>query len=188
VGDLNPGKQFYKVKPSLGALMRFNINKRYSIRLSGYYITLSGDEADFPDRIIPYPHRPSFTSNLLDFSSQLEFNFLPYITGEDKWLSSTYVAGGIGYSFGLSDIAGFMTIPFGVGAKINITERLSTGVEWSFRKTFYDRIDDVSSPMGNSTLHNNDWYSTFGLFITYKFFKFAADCPAYKRTTKANDL
>ena len=73
-----------------------------------------------------------------------------------------------------------MTIPFGFGVKTNLTDRLSAGLEWSYRKTFYDKIDNVESPLGKSILHNNDWYSTYGLFITYKFVKFAADCPVYK--------
>jgi hypothetical protein len=35
-------------------------------------------------------------------------------------------------------------IPFGVGVKFNISERLILGVEWSMRKTFTDYLDDVS--------------------------------------------
>jgi hypothetical protein len=37
----------------------------------------------------------------------------------------------------------------------------------------------VENQLGNTLLNNNDWYSFIGVFITYKFFKFAADCPAY---------
>ena len=35
-------------------------------------------------------------------------------------------------------------------------------------------------PEYHSVIHNNDWYSFLGVFITYKFFNFAAECPAYK--------
>ena len=180
VGDINPGKQFYKPRPSAGILMRININKRFAVRLNSTYVMLSGDTKDFPDQVLPYKPNYSFATNLLDFSSQLEFNFMPYITCTEKWMNSTYVAGGIGYTFNLSGNKNFMTIPFGFGFKINITDRLSTGLEWSYRKTFYDGIDNVQSPLGKSILHNNDWYSTYGLFITYKFVKFAAKCPVYK--------
>jgi hypothetical protein len=180
LGDLNPGKQFHNIKPSLGTLIRFNINKRYAVRLSGCYMSLAASAADSRELRLPYPYNPSFSTNLLDFTGQIEFNFLPYITGEDKLVGSTYIAGGIGYALGLSNGISFLTIPFGIGAKFNITERLSTGIEWSYRKTFNDNIDNVTSPLGHSALHNNDWYSTFGLLITYKFVKFAADCAVYK--------
>jgi hypothetical protein len=180
VGDINPDKQFYKPRPSAGLLLRFNINKRFAFRINSTYVMLSGDTKDFPDDVLPYRPIASFSTNLLDFSSQLEFNFLPYITGAEKWLSSTYVAGGIGYTLNLSGNKNFMTVPFGIGCKTNITDRLSAGLEWSYRKTFNDKIDNLESPLGKSILHNNDWYSTYGLFITYKFVKFAADCPVYK--------
>jgi opacity protein-like surface antigen len=180
VGDINPGKQFYKPGPAVGALIRFNINKRYVLRFNGTYAMVSGNSDDFPDQTLPYRPEHSFTSNLFEFASQLEFNFLPYISGQDKWMNSTYITGGIGYTLNVSAGNGFLSIPFGAGFKINITDRLSAGLEWTYRKTFNDKIDNLESPLGNSILHNNDWYSTYGLLITYKFFKFAADCPVYK--------
>jgi opacity protein-like surface antigen len=180
IGDINPGKQFYRPQPAAGLLVRLNINKRFAIRLNGTYVKLSGSANDFPNQVLSYKPGTSFSTNLFDFSTQLEINFLPYITGDKKWLCSTYVSGGIGYTINISGNKNFMTVPFGIGAKINITDRLSAGLEWSYRKTFFDRIDNYESPLGKSILHNNDWYSTYGLFITYKFVKFAADCPVYK--------
>lgn len=180
VGDLNPGKQFYKPGPSAGAMARLNINKRFALRLNGTYSMVRGNSEDFPDQVLPYRPEYSFSANLLEFATQLEFNFLPYLTGQDKWLNSTYIAGGIGYNFNISAGNNFLSIPFGAGFKINLSNRLSAGLEWTYRKTFNDQIDNLESPLGKSVLHNNDWYSTYGLFITYKFFKFAADCPVYK--------
>jgi hypothetical protein len=181
VGDINPGRQFYKPGPSVGLLIRRNINKRYALRLNGTYAMVRGNSADFPDQVLPYRPEYSFTTNMLEFATQVEFNFLPYITGQDRWLNSTFIAGGIGYTINVSPGNNFLSIPFGAGFKINLSDRLSAGLEWTYRKTFNDRIDNLESPLGKSVLHNNDWYSTYGLFITYKFFKFAADCPAYKK-------
>jgi hypothetical protein len=179
-GDLNPNKLFHDVQYSLGALVRFNLNKRYAIRLSGYYMSLSSSEKDSKELNLPYGHAPSFSTNLLDLSGQFEFNFLPYQTGEEKWTGTPYIAAGIGYSVGLSNGINFLSVPFGIGYKFNVTDRLSAGLEWSYRKTFNDKIDNTVSPLGTSILHNNDWYSTFGLLITYKFVKFAGDCAVYK--------
>ena len=65
---------------------------------------------------------------------------------------------------------------------MNVAKRVTAGAEWSFRKSFNDRIDGLENPSGvHSVIHNNDWYSFMGIFITYKFFNFAGDCPAYKK-------
>jgi hypothetical protein len=178
MGEYNPTKLFYSPSPSYGGFFRWNINKRYAARLSGYYLTLRADDADFPGRIDPYIDNTSFSNTLIDLSAQMEFNFAPYITGEGRFFNSVYIAGGIGYSTILSG-SNSLVIPFGAGFKINLTDRLSAGLEWSFRKTFADNIDNFSNPLGSTLFNNNDWYSIFGLFISYKFVKFAANCPVY---------
>jgi hypothetical protein len=179
-GEINPTRQFYKPSLSYGAFIRQNLNKRFALRFSGYYSHLKGNVNDFPDRVTHYipPPRESFSKQVLDLTGQLEFNFLPYITGERNFLRSTYVSGGLGYGL-FSGSSNSLLIPFGVGAKMNFGERLSAGIEWSFRKTFADDIDDYPNLLGNTLINNNDWYSFFGLFISYKFVKFAADCPVY---------
>lgn len=179
MGEINPTRHFYKLSPAMGVIFRYNINKRYAVRISGIYCGLKGSDFDFPDRNTPLRSPQSFNKKVLDFSGQLEFNFLPYITGEDKWLYSTYISGGIGAGISIGSNP-FFTIPFGIGFKVNLSKRLSAGCEWSFRKTFIDSIDSVPNQLGNTIFNNNDWYSFIGIFISYKFFKFAADCPAYK--------
>jgi hypothetical protein len=177
LGEINPVRILYKPSPSVGGFFRFNIDKRYAVRLSGYYITLRGNTSDFPDRNYPGPGNASFANRGLDIASQLEFNFLPYITGERKYISSTYLAGGLGF-MAISGTNGLI-IPFGIGVKLNLGDRLSSGIEWSFRKTFNDNIDNLENQLGRTLINNNDWYSILGLFISYKFVKFAADCPVY---------
>ena len=195
MGDINPNRHFYRVRPSLGIIYRINLNKHYAIRASGYYAYLSGSDTDFGDRMNSdrYLEPVEFNTSLLDGTLQFEFSYLPFVPNIGNWDYTTYVAGGIGYSIIISSSArtnlsaGYvknpiphLTIPFGVGFKFNINRRVSAGFEWSFRKTFSDRIDFLQNPTGDiSVIHNNDWYSFAGIFITYKFFKFAQDCPAY---------
>ena len=178
-GEINPTRQFYSPSPAFGGFFRVNINKRYAVRISGIYGTLKGSDNDFPNRVLTDRPPHTFSNALMDFSSQLEFNFMPYITGEDRFINSVYAAGGLGYALVLGS-SNSLTIPFGVGFKINLTKRLSAGIEWSFRKTFVGDIDDIPNLLDHTLVNNNDWYSFFGLFISYKFVKFAADCPAYK--------
>jgi len=185
LGDINPSKHFYRPSFSFGVLYRYNINTRWAIRANGYVADLSGNDLDFPERVNPdRPLSPQrFQTSLLDLGVQAEFNFLPYTPSAGKWQYSPYITAGLTGSMIMGsdvDAMNTLTLPFGIGAKVNLTSRLSAGAEWGFRKTFSDRIDGVENPSGTSSLiHNNDWYSFMGIFITYKFFNFATECPAY---------
>ena len=185
LGDINPSRLFYRPSIAFGAIYRYNINQRYAVRANAYYISLSGSDADFPE--IERPDRPFspaiFKTSLIDVALQVEFNFLPYEPNRQSLDYTPYVT--TGFSGGLVtnsdvDANNFISLPLGIGIKTTFTKRLSGGFEWSFRKTFNDRIDGVENPSGvRSAIHNNDWYSFLGVFITYKFFNFAVDCPAY---------
>jgi len=183
LGDINPAKQFYSPSLALGGLFRYNLNPRYSIRGSFYYGGLKGDDLDF-DNLFQSRRAANFSASVLDAALQFEFNFLPYSTIGKRFEYSTYVAGGIGVGF-ISTSTAFtyeLTIPFGVGFKVNLAKRLSTGLEWGFRKTFYDNIDGLenwSDPELKGLFHNYDWYSVAGLFVTYKIFEYREDCPTY---------
>jgi len=176
-GDLNPNRIFYSPGLAMGGLFRFNINKRYALRINGYFTRLSANPNDFSDRIYDITASSPFNKYIFDAACQVEFNFMPYIPTFKKWEYTPYVSGGIGY-FSISNIP--VTIPFGVGIKLNVTKTICTGFEWSFRKTFNDVIDNTRNPTNiNSIVNNNDWYSFLGIFVTYKFFNFMSDCPAY---------
>ena len=185
LGDINPNRHFYRPSTAFGILYRYNINSRYAIRTNAYFAYLSGSDNDFPE--ILHPDRPvspaSFHTSLLDLAVQIEYNFLPYTPNLGKWSYSPYLTTGLAGALVLSsdaDAGNFASFPFGAGVKVNITSRISAGAEWSFRKTFSDQLDGLINPSGTTSLfHNNDWYSFLGVFITFKFFNFAAECPAY---------
>lgn len=185
LGDINPNRHFYNPSLSLGILYRYNLNSRYAVRGNAYYTSLSGNDLDFPE--ILHPDRPvspaAFRTSLVDLAVQVEYNFLPYTPNMGKWAYTPYIATGIAGALVLSsDVAAsnFISFPFSAGLKINLTSRISAGAEWSFRKTFTDKLDGLGNPSGvSSIIHNNDWYSVLGVFITFKFFNFATKCPAY---------
>jgi hypothetical protein len=186
MGDINPGLHYYNPSFAIGAIYRINFNPRYALRGNAYYTTVSGSDLDFPNVLHPdRPYEPvTFSTSLLDMNLQVEFNFLPFTPNVGRYNFTPYVSCGLGFTMALSTNAGtnhHLTFPFGIGAKMNISKRMSTGLEWSFRKAFTDLIDGQENPTGDQSLiHNNDWYSYLGVFITYKFFNFAADCPAYE--------
>ncbi len=181
LGDINPLIPFDSPSYFFGGICRLNITKRYAVRLNGLYSNIKNSD---PNNIYPQFPNAAFSTNLLDFAGQFEFNYFPYLPKKKKGDFSTYLCIGIGANaqLGAAENVINLTIPFGTGFKYNLTTRISTGVEWSFRKTFNDQLDGYETFSSNeykSYIFNNDWYSFLGLFITYKFFNFAENCPAY---------
>ncbi len=185
LGDINQEKVFYKPGYNLGLIYRYNFEKRTSLRFKIQYIHQSGSDDDFDSELVGrLPN--TFSIDMINPAAQVEYNFFPYLTGIKAYKWTPYMFAGIGYSIvtGSSSTSGVaaanhLNIPFGVGVKANLGTRLSGGAEWAFNKTFSDRIDGVVPPTGETFMFKNDWYNLIELFITYKFIKFAADCPVY---------
>ena len=184
LGDINQSRQLYAPSIAIGGFYRYNMNPRYSIRGNIYYCGLKGDARDFNNVFQDSIRKSRFEARILDVALQFEFNFLPYDTRGKKWDYSPYVAGGIGFSFisSTSSLTYKIVLPIGVGLKVNVAKKLSAGMEWGFRKTFYDGLDGLENwndPGYPSRFHNYDWYSFTGIFVTYKIFHYRDDCPAY---------
>lgn len=183
MGDINPSTHFYSPSIAVGPIIRYNFHLRSSVRFSGIYHKLKADPADFT---IAYPVPVSpFNASFIDLALNYEFNFIPYKTSDRKNNQSFYTGFGLGYQLKLSpDLQNSFTIPFAVGYKFNAGKKLSAGIEFASRKTFYDgkidgvlnigKVDDKFHLVGN-----NDWYTFAGIFITYKIFNFREDCPTY---------
>jgi hypothetical protein len=182
LGDINQSKQFYSLSYAFGGLYRYNINPRYTIRGSIYYGNLQADDQDFNNRF-QQSRDNSFSGTVLDATLQLEFNFMPYSTFGRAGEYTVYTTGGIGVAFiNISGPSSPLVIPFGVGAKVNLGKKMGIGIEWGFRKMFYDELDGYANPVDpeyRSFIHNNDWYSIAGISLTYKIYGGSEDCPAY---------
>lgn len=217
LGDLNPGKHFLNTQLAYGALIRYNIDTRWSLKLSGMRGTIKGNASSttfLPDRGL------SFSSPVTDIAAVVEFNFLPYFTGSKRNAISPYIYGGFsvfffepvsggvslrklgteGQNIGYSGRKPYSnmnySIPFGLGVKFSLSQRLAAEVFWEMHKTFTDYLDDVSTTyylngssiaandiggllsdptknhdpgMQRGNSKNQDWYSFFGVSFTYKF-------------------
>ncbi|MFH0866537.1 MAG: DUF6089 family protein [Bacteroidota bacterium] len=172
LGDLNPSKQFLLTKPAGGLVYRYVFNPRWAIKINGLYGTVEGDDAvaKFNEA-----RNLSFKSNVFELATQLELNFLPYVTGntEENYFSP-YIFGGIAvFSFKPKaeyegvwyDLKSMSTegqgtsvdnppnpysltnvsFPFGLGFKYSIGKNICIGLEWGLRKTVTDYLDDVST-------------------------------------------
>ncbi len=170
IGDINPAYHFAQTNLAYGFVARYNMNSRWTVKLNGYKGVLSGDDLKIrylPDRSL------EFTTELYEFATVFEFNFLPYFTGSLKNFFSPYIFGGAALFYarpqiGNSDLRDYGTegqnnaaylqgeerpeysyfnfaIPFGIGVKYSFSKRVSTSLEWGIRKTFTDYLDDVST-------------------------------------------
>lgn len=159
-GELSEGKMFGSYNGFTAfAFYRHDISKRYAIKGGMMFGSLptAGDVTFY------------------DFSTTFEFSFYEFEMDDLTKTFTPYLTAGVGYNFFESD----MFIPFGIGLKLNLSGRTAIGAEWQMKKTPLD--DFETDKIGESTnpLYNNDYYSSVGIFITYKFFKFADDCPVY---------
>ena len=186
-GDINKSKIFYAPSIATGAIVKYNFSHYLAATLKGMYGQLRASDSDF-ENLENQLRNESFFANVIDLSLQFEFNFLSFTSSgyikKNRERFTPYVSLGIGANFilGSNDFENPITIPFGLGIKYNIFERLTLGMEWGYRKTFTDQIDgvlNVQDTENTPVIHNDDWYSLCGVFVTYKLFRDKIDCPTY---------
>jgi len=182
LGDLNSSTHLAMPSFAIGPVLRYNLNARNSIRANVVYHRLSGQNLATDGYYSQVPVT-NFNASFVDLGLQMEFNWWPYKTANRKTLMSPYVFAGLGYNLCLTNFTqSSVTVPFGLGYKINLGQWLSAGVEFGPRKTFDDEIDLVTNPAsdaGFAPFGNKDWYVLTGVYFTYKIFKFWDTCPTY---------
>ncbi len=170
LGEYNAGhfknRQFY-----VAGLYRYNLNDRFALRLNagfskidiqGVPLLSNGTEV-YPD---------GFHCKVKDISAMVEFNFRSFMVQKIEKSSwwSPYMLAGVGLL--KAGDAGSVSIPLGVGVKFNLYRQLSCGVEWTTRKLFTDKVDQLSDPWGTGEtnfIFNKDWFFVAGITLTYRF-------------------
>ncbi len=192
VGDINHKQQFYSPRATFGGIFRVNISPRYSIRLNAFYGEISGKDTDF-DFQYQQMRNHKFLTKLMDYTMQVEFNFLPYgsFVKEKSFNFTPYIATGITFSvFEHKEKFNSFCLPFSVGFKYTMTHRIRIGVEWSFRRTYNDYLDALDEDVFKDKIfyekqknykNNDDWYAMAGFFVSYKLFYPKMKCPIYDK-------
>ncbi|NJN35540.1 MAG: hypothetical protein HC817_16070 [Saprospiraceae bacterium] len=165
IGDLQPGAPNNEsFGLTYGALLRYNLSPRLAVKLTG----IAG-EFYANDRYAKSNRRfrnLEVQTQLYEVALTGEFNLNPYDVNDNKRISSYLFAGVAGLyfnpqarTFGAQttwhDLQPLNTegvnygqfqavIPFGVGLKLSLTQRLNLNFEAGFRFTFTDYLDDVS--------------------------------------------
>lgn len=173
-GDLNRMGHFRQVSMGGGAIYRYNVNPRLTLRTTAYVGQIQGDDAKSKNGF--YQNRNlNFNSILAEGAFGVEFNYLTYITGrtigQRYWFSAymfTQLAGfyfnpktefeGNSYELqplgtegqgtSLSNEGNYsrfqVSMPLGLGFKMNLSKKVQFFVEYGIRLTFTDFLDDVS--------------------------------------------
>lgn len=182
VGDINPGKQFNQSSLGLGGVIRYYDNLRWAFRFQYSNMNLQADDnTGFFE-----PAEMSFVSKVNDFSLIAEFNFFDYWTGSKQNFITPYIFAGVSlFTYNTANTEGehlisgtSASIPFGLGIKYSLTNRIGITLEWRMHKSLNDKIDNVEDISyedfyGNeNTLrfsYKRDWYSMLGLSVVYRF-------------------
>lgn len=157
-------------KLSLGLAYRHNFNSRWAWRTDFRWAQLTGDDANSTVEF-ESQRNLSFQSNVYELSSTVEFNFFDfkpfkpqsYFQKSDIFTPYLLVGLSIFYHNPKAYLAGNLyelrpyategvdyskvsvALPFGMGIKFRVSDRLIFGVSMEMRATVTDYLDDVST-------------------------------------------
>ena len=223
IGDMN-STHFNNLRIAGGIIYRKNFDRRFTFKSSALYTNVYANDEKSKDAI-KVNRNLKFKSDIIELSGQIEFNFLPYETGNSLYKWTPFIFTGVsifnynpqaegsdGEWYNLQEIGtegqgttSFpnrkkysltqLSVPFGGGVKIGVSDNFNIIVEYGLRKTFTDYIDDVSTTYagipseftniaieladqsidgpqlagiarGDET--NKDWYSFSGITLSFR--------------------
>lgn len=183
-GDFN-GSLFKHMQPMGSVLVRRVFNPYMGLRASLGAGKIKGESKDagtyYPDmEATPY----KFDNLLVDLDVVFECNFWPYGTGRDyrgaKRLTP-YIFAGLGGTFVKGDEKNVFTanMPFGVGVKYKMGDRLNLGVSLAMHLSMSDELDGRKDPYGiksSGLFKNTDCYTMLQVTLTYSFMAKCRTC------------
>jgi hypothetical protein len=175
-GDLNTRARLNRPKMALGAFFRKQFGNYVALRVSAHYAQLGYSDVYNTKNEFEQRRNLSFNTNLWELALQGDFNFFRFEPGTLDYAFTPYVTLGVGafsydpyayyqgqkvflrplgtegqglpgYDNQYSSMA--FCIPFGVGVKYNINEKVNIGFEVVYRFTTTDYLDDVSNKYPN---------------------------------------
>jgi hypothetical protein len=210
IGDINTRNHFIPSHPAFGVLFRYSTNYRYAFRggINRGLISANDAHSGEADQI---ERNLNFRSYIYEAHAIAEFNFVEYRIGHDRYKFTMFVFAGLaGFYFdpqvysansywsvhglqteGKSYSKVQISVPFGVGIKWSVTDKIGLGLEWGPRHTFTDYLDDVSGTypehisngggFTDQTINGSarpggmrgnpstrDWYFFYGLTASFK--------------------
>lgn len=170
LGDANTDKLYKNNHLAGGAMLRYNMNPRMSLKFDLFASGISGDVKSSGNYI---PERngisQSFKSTVWDLGCQYEISFWGYGTG--KGFKGTkrftpYLQMGLGFTY-CNELC--LNIPLGVGVKYKIADRVNIGLDWAMHFATSDKLDGINDPyyIKSGFMKNKDTYCSTMLYLTY---------------------
>ena len=188
LGDAN-NVLFKNAQLSYGLIYRQKFNPRLAAHLSWNSTKVVGKGiVDNVDTL--------FNNRVNAFDLTGEFNFFSYERKEYLPFSKTFtpfIFAGVGGALGGS--VATMSLPFGVGFKMMLGDRLNLNIMWSNRLMFKDNLEGEKLPtegevqnhlnhfsdpagLNGTNIFNNDMLSTLSVGITLNIWKKKCDCSS----------
>jgi len=179
-GDLNTRAKLNRPKPAASIFFRKNFGNYIALRVAGTFAQLGYSDTYNTHNELMRRRNLSFNTNIWELGLQGDFNFYRFMPGDPDFRWTPYVTLGASifnydpYAYlngekvflrplgtegqGLdtarkqpySSMA--LAIPFGVGIKYSINERINVGFEITHRYTATDYLDDVSTTYADKSL------------------------------------
>lgn len=183
---------------------RRNFDNAWSLRAGLQVARLNAADSIRPIDPVALARNAHFRGTMWEFSAVMEFHFLDYLAHHSTTRFSPYGFFGLGYGFFFGEgqtheldpmagdyWVGTPVIPFGLGVKYKLKDRLFLAVEASMRASFSDGLDKIDndgayfpkylndSSTGNQILNpyalnfgnysDRDWYYFLGVTLSYSF-------------------
>ena len=175
IGDIGNSYWIYPNSFAVGAVYKWNMHPRYSIRANYTYSKITGNDAQSNNSFRKY-RGASFSNSIHELVAGIEYHFFKYNLSKIGHTSTPYIlleAGVVNYgTFSAGRTYNFI-MPFGVGYKMKLAQNIGIGFETSFRYTFKDDIDgypyDKNSENIQINPNDNDWYVFTGITLVFAF-------------------
>ena len=176
LGDAN-NVLFKNAQLSYGLIYRQKFNPRLAAHLSWNSTKVVGKGiVDNVDTL--------FNNRVNAFDLTGEFNFFSYERKEYLPFSKTFtpfIFAGVGGA--LDGSVATMSLPFGVGFKAMLGDRLNLNIMWSNRLMFNDNLEGKAdfndhAELNGTNIFNNDMLSTLSVGITLNIWKKKCDCSS----------
>lgn len=172
-GDLNTRAKLNRPKIAAGIFFRKNFGNYIAVRLAGNFAQVGYSDVYNTHNEFMRRRNLSFNSKIWELALQGDFNFYRFMPGEPDFRFTPYITLGVSafsydpyaylggdkyflrqlgtegqYDTSMADRRPYSTmalaIPFGVGVKYAINDRINIGFEIVHRFTNTDYLDDVS--------------------------------------------
>lgn len=164
-GDLSQRLHLKFSRPAACFFYRHNFANEISVlRFNVAFGQITADESKV-NKTLQQSRQLEFTNNILELGVMYEYDFFDFRDLKSVFFMSPYLYGGIAATAIVGD-QGMLSIPFGVGLKLKLSEKWNIGIEGGARKTFSDKLDGYANDMELSSSTNNDWYYYAGFTIS----------------------